>query len=109
MGTHWEIDEGRVDSAQFFEALWTHFPQATTFFAEGTSIARDVKDCYVRHADEGPYLPAAQTLFPRASRFRCFSPSVTSELSSLAQRHAEPELLDHLALLQRPGSVGLMA
>jgi hypothetical protein len=94
MGTHWEIEEGRVDSAHFFDVIWTHFPLATTFYAEGTSIAREVKDCYLRNAEEGPYRPTAETLLPRSARFRCrFSQSLTSELSSLAHRHAEPELL----------------
>src|SRR5262245_57116075 len=99
MDDYWEIEEGRVNSAQFFEALWKHFPDATTFYAEGTSISRDVKDCYLLYADEGPYLPKAQTSFPRSAKFRCrFSHSFASALSALAQRHAEPELLDHMAL-----------
>src|SRR5687767_1156382 len=99
MGKHWEIEEGRVDSARVFEALWRHFPDATTFYAEGSSIARDVMDCYSTHQEEGEYLPGAQTIFPRSARFRCrFSPSLTAALSALAEMHAEPELLDHLAL-----------
>jgi len=101
MGKYWELDEGseRVDSARFFEALWKHFPGATTFYAEGTSIARDVTNCYRQHAEEGKYLPAAQTLFPRSAKFRCrFSAEFASALSGLAQRHAERELLDHLVV-----------
>ena len=99
MEDYWEIEQGRVNSAQFFEALWKHFPEATTFYAEGTSISRDVKDCYLLYADEGPYVAKTQTLFPRPAKFRChFSRSLTAALSALARRHAEPELLDHLAL-----------
>ncbi len=45
MEKYWEIGEGRVDSVRFFEALWRHFPKATTFYAEGTAIARYVKNC----------------------------------------------------------------
>ena len=99
MEKYWEIGEGRVDSVRFFEALWRHFPKATTFYAEGNAIARDVKNCYRVHEEKGEYLPARQTLFPRSDKFRCrFSPSLVAALSALARTHAEPELLDHLAL-----------
>ena len=79
MGNYWEIDEGAVDSARFFEALWRHFPEATTFYAEGCGIARDVKACYSAHQEEGRYLPSAQTIFPRSAKFRCrFSADLTA-------------------------------
>jgi hypothetical protein len=103
MREYWEIDwereKARVDSVQFFKALWTHFPDATTFYAEGNSIAGDVSDCYRVHHEEGDYLPLRQTIFPRSAKFRCrFSSSLTGALSALAGMHAEPELLDHLSL-----------
>jgi hypothetical protein len=99
MGKCWEIEEGRVDSARFFEALWRRFPEATTFYVEGSSVAPDVKDCYQMHREDGEYLPQAQTIFPRSDKFRCrFSIHLVEALSALAERHAEPELLDHLAL-----------
>jgi hypothetical protein len=107
MSGYWEIEEGSVDSARFFEALWRHFPDATTFYAEGCTIARDVKDCYGAHREKGTYLPAAQTVFPRSDKFRCrFSAGLTADLSALAERHAESELLDHLALYK--GSAELL-
>jgi hypothetical protein len=107
MGNYWEIDEGAVDSARFFEALWRHFPEATTFYAEGCGIARDVKACYSAHQEEGRYLPSAQTIFPRSAKFRCrFSADLTAALSSLAETHTESELLHHLALYR--GSVDLL-
>jgi hypothetical protein len=88
-----------VDSARFFEALLRRFPKATTLCVEGGSIARDVEDCYRAHREEGEYLPRAQTMFPRSDKFRCrFWGSIVDALSALADRHAEPELLDHLAL-----------
>jgi hypothetical protein len=81
--------------------------QATTFYAEGSSIARDVRACYRAHHEDGEYLPAAQTIFPSSEKFRCrFSPDLTGALSALAERHAEPELLDHLALYR--GSAELL-
>src|SRR6267378_3236725 len=99
MGAHWEIEEGTVDSARFFEALWRHFPEATTFYAEGCVISPDVEACDRVHQEEGAYLPTAQTIFPRSDKFRCrFSASLTAALAALAKTHAESELLDHLAL-----------
>jgi hypothetical protein len=105
MAKYWELDEGKeqVDSARFFDALWKHFPEATTFYAEGTSIARDVKAFYRLHAEEGKYLPRAQTLFPRSAKFRCrISADFAAALSGLAQGHAEQELLDHLVVYKGP-------
>ena len=99
MGKYWEIKEGKVDSARFFEALWRRFPEATTLYVEGGSIAPDVKDCYRSHREDGDYLPGAQTIFPRSEKFRCrFSANLVDALAALAEQHAEPELLDHLTL-----------
>jgi len=99
MSKYWEIEEGKVDGAGFLQALWRHFPQATTFYVEGTSVSGDVMDFYRLHKEEGDYLPARQTLFPLSRKFRCrFSASFAAGLSALAQKHAETELLDHVAL-----------
>ena len=93
---HWEM-KGRPDSALFFRHLLAAFPAATTLFVEGTSIARDVDDFLRSAAEPGDYLPARQTLWPRPKqyRLRCNGPSLAS-LAGLSERHAEPELLDHL-------------
>jgi hypothetical protein len=50
-------------------------------------------------ADPGDYLPARQTLWPRPKqyRLRCESETLAAR-ADLAERHAEPELLDHLFL-----------
>jgi len=99
MDKYWEIEEGRVDSTRFFETLWRRFPEATTLYVEGNSVTRDVRECYRTHREEGEYLPRAQTIFPRSEKFRCrFSANFVDALTALAKRHAEPELLDHLAL-----------
>lgn len=103
MKEHWDIEEGRVDSATFFRIIPDHFPEATTFFAEGTSIERDVKAVYEKHQEAGEYLPGAQTIWPRSKKYRCaFSPELCSTLSALAKRHAEPELLNHLFVYSGP-------
>lgn len=46
MNDYWDIDEGKVDSSLFFRLLAKYFPNATTFYAEGTSISPDVVDFY---------------------------------------------------------------
>ena len=99
MSRYWEIDQGKVDSTEFFRVLPEYFPGATTFFAEGTSISEDVIECYKAHFEEGDYLPGAQTIFPKSGKYRCkFSKELIEELMSLSERHAEPELLDHLSI-----------
>lgn len=101
MERYWEIEEGKVYSAKFFEALPKYFPEATTFFAEGTSISDDVKECYVSNREDGKHLPGAQTIFPISNKYRCkFSCQLMTRLAALAEIHAELELLDHLALYQ---------
>jgi hypothetical protein len=95
---HWEL-KGRADSALFFWHLWAALPAATTLFVEGTSLTQDVED-FLRSATEpGDYLPDRQTLSPRPKhyRVRCEGPTLAA-LADLAQRHAEPELLDHLSV-----------
>jgi len=94
-----EIEEGAVDSTRFFKALPKFFPEATTFYAEGSSLSDDVRKCYEAHKEDGAYLPQAQTLWPVSEKFRCkFSARFMDQLAELTQNHAEPELLDHLSL-----------
>jgi hypothetical protein len=95
---HWEL-KGRWDSAAFFRKLLAVLPAATTLFVEGTSVAPEV-DAFLRTAAEpGDYLPARQTLWPRPKqyRLRCDGPTLAA-LADLSERHADPELLDHLSV-----------
>lgn len=93
---HWELS-GRVDTVQFFEALTTGFPSATTLFLEGTCIAKDVQEFLHASADAGPYLPARQTIWPRPQQFRLRADEVTlKRMAELAASHAEPEMLGHI-------------
>ena len=97
----WDIDEGITDAERFFAILPTVFPQATIFFAEGTSIAKDVIHCYELFATPGPFLPGRDTFFPRSRVFRCSaSPAFFQALSAVSSRHANPEILDHLSLYE---------
>jgi len=110
---HWELN-GRPDSALFFRRLAEGLPTATTLFVEGTGLARDVDDYLRSAAEPGEYLPKRQTLWPRPKQYRLTFDSPTLEaLAALAERHAEPELLDHLfvyngsaVLLEYPDAFG---
>jgi len=98
----WDIDEGIRDAERFFALLPSMFPTATLFFAEGTSVARDVQQCYERFADPGPFLPGRDTVWPCSQTFRCStSPAFFQALSVLSAQHANPEILDHLSLYER--------
>ena len=83
----------------FFRHLPEALPAATTLFVEGTSLTRDVDDFLCSVAEPGDYFPERQTLWPRPKqyRLRCDGPTLAA-LADLAERHAEPELLDHLCV-----------
>jgi len=99
---HWEL-KGRWDSALFFRHLLEVLPAGTALFIEGTCIARDVGDFLRSTSEPGAYLPMRQTLWPRAQQYRLrFDGPTLAALADLAERHAEPELLDHLFVYDGP-------
>ena len=101
LGPCWELEERRVDSTTFLQLLAPTFPEATTAFFEGSSIAPNIVTIFERHADPGPYLPKPQTIWSTGVilRFRCnFTPAICEALASASLHHAEPELFDHLFL-----------
>ncbi len=101
MNEYWDIDEGFVEFATFFELAHKYFNGATTIFIEGTSIEKDVIECYQKHTEQGEYLPKKQTIWPRSKCFRCkFSKQLINDLSKLSLNHADPELLDHLSIYE---------
>jgi hypothetical protein len=94
---YWVIEEGRVDPAVFFHQLAAHFPQMTTLFFEGTSIAPAVGATLAAHIDSGPHLPGRQTVHPVSATFRCkASASLFAKLEALSTQHAVPEIADHV-------------
>jgi hypothetical protein len=96
---HWELRGNGVDPADMFRALRSLVPQATTLFLEGTSIAADVEAFVRLHQEAGPYVPARQTIWPETQQFRLpATVPVLDGLAELAERHAQPELADHLFL-----------
>ena len=106
--THWEIEQGRVDSVAFLRSLPHHFPDANVLFVEGTSVTPDVARCYRSRALRGYYHPGRQTIAPRSEIWKCgITPAFLEELSVLAERHAGPELADHLFLYRIPGPHGV--
>jgi hypothetical protein len=101
LGPCWELEERTVDSTTFLQSLASTFPEATTAYFEGSSIAADIVQIFERHTDPGPYLPEPQTLWSTGTilRFRCvFTPALCEALASASLHHAEPELFDHLFL-----------
>jgi hypothetical protein len=100
--SYWALEETRISPSVFFRELPHHLPEATSLYIEGFSIAEDVKQVLLNHAQAGPYLPGSEshvriTGAPGTNYFRCeFSPSLLSELERLSELHAEPEICDHL-------------
>jgi hypothetical protein len=94
-GPRWEL-WGKVDSSRFFKSLSSTFPTATTLFLEGTP-SPDIDDFLRSAAEPGPYLPDRQTAWPKGNLYRLrFDASTLTALAELAERHAEPEVCDHL-------------
>jgi hypothetical protein len=52
---------------------------------------------YASVAEAGDYLPDRQTIWPNPLRYRLpFNDSTLIALAGFAERHAEPELVDHV-------------
>lgn len=98
---HWQVI-GVRDSTEFFRALDSLVPEATTLVLEGSSVAKDVR------AALRPHLEAEYTIVPagkgwpdwrHALRLR-YSRELLTLLAALSERHAEPELCDHLHIFR---------
>jgi hypothetical protein len=101
LGPCWELEDRRVDSTTFLQVLASTFPEATTAFFEGSSIAPSIVTIFERHTDPGPYLPKPQILWSTGTilQFRCrFTATLCEALAGASLHHAEPELFDHLFL-----------
>lgn len=110
MGPCWELEERRVDSAEFLGLLSATFPEVSHAFFEGTLIAPDVIEIFRRFASSGPYRPQPQTLWSfsisfggirhdQVSQFSCkFSGALCEALANAALCHAAPELFEHIFL-----------
>ena len=95
----WDVSEGIRDPERFFALVPSLFPEAMHLFVEGSSIAPDVRACYARFEEPGPYLPGRQTFWPSSKLYRLkATPELFQSLSTLASRHAYAEILHHLGL-----------
>lgn len=99
----WAIEEKQFDSTTFFRGLAEFFPEATTLFVEGASIAKDVLKVLSDHKQGGEYWHnrgTIKTLFGDSNHlYRCeFSNAIVDKLEYLSQAHAAPEICDHLSL-----------
>ena len=98
-GPCWELENRKIDSTIFLKTIASSFPEATTAFFEGSSIASAVVNVFEQHVDPGPDLPKPQTNWStgRIQRFRCdFTADLWEALARTSLHHAEPELFDHL-------------
>jgi hypothetical protein len=81
----------------FFRHLAALLPNATTLYAEGTSIAPGIDALLSSHAELTAYQAPRGTNWPRAITMRVrLSAAVLADLADLAGEHAEPEICDHL-------------
>jgi hypothetical protein len=60
----WDIDEGIEDPVPFFRLASELLPHATHFCAEGTRVAREVHEVYLRHAAPERNPAPRNILFP---------------------------------------------
>jgi hypothetical protein len=95
----WTVEEGITDPSRFLPLLPSAFPDATLLCVEGGSIAPDVMAVYKAHRSRESNPSRRNTLFPPSHRIACtFSGELLGSLVQLAEAHANPELLDHMAV-----------
>jgi hypothetical protein len=94
----WEVPKGkRIDSTAFFRGLASAMPTGAILCLEGTSIAKEVKALLEAHKVEEICKVHLGTSWPRPAVYHvpCAEP-VLSTLAELTEKHAEPEICDHL-------------
>jgi hypothetical protein len=93
----WEIGKGKKNCRLFFRELPKLFPTGTTLCIEGTSIAHDIKSFLETHRVTEITKVRLGTLWPRPSVYHVPCEEQTlSGLIELSERHAEPEICDHI-------------
>lgn len=99
--SHWQII-GVRDSTEFFRALDSLVPEATTLVLEGSSVAEEVRAAVQPHLEVEYTIVPAGNGWPdwrHALRLR-YSRELLTLLAALSERHAEPELWDHLHIFR---------
>lgn len=87
------------DLYALLQAIDEVVPTDTVLYVEGTSIAPEIKSFFAAHSIAGSMQLPLATMFPRPETFHvALDPGVLTALRTLADAHAEPEILDHLAV-----------
>jgi hypothetical protein len=91
---------GRVDDFYaLLRAIDEALPRDATLYLEGTSIAPEVKDFLASRPAPDVHGVAPGTLYPKPEAYHLPLKDLNlAELRSIAERHAEPEVADHLAV-----------
>ena len=97
MSACWEVAKGRKDCQICFRELPKLFPQRATLCIEGTSIANEVKSYLDSHRVKQITKVQLGTLWPRPTVYHVPCDEQTlSGIMELAEKHAEPEICDHI-------------
>jgi len=81
------------------KAIDLAMPKEATLYVEGTSIAPEVRDYLGRRQGPAPRRVEPGTLWPKPQVFHLpLEGRKLEELRDLAERHAEPEICDHLVV-----------
>jgi hypothetical protein len=96
------FNAGRVDDhVAILRAVGKAMPRPATVFIEGDSISEEVREFLRTHAVEAKRDDLSGTTWPRSQKFHVSLTDAFAEgLASLAERHAGPEICDHLVVYQ---------
>ena len=90
-------------------AINESFPEDATLYIEGTSLAPDLQAFLETHETGARTAFVRETISPLSRQYHLpLSGSNLVELRAIAERHAEPEICDHLAVY-RNGEILLTA
>jgi hypothetical protein len=95
---HWRVED--MDFSRFFGALPRVVPEGSMLYIENTQFARDVNDYLVPRAVQAPqHAVKAGTIWPKPRFFHVpVTRPVMHGLAELAERHAAPEVADHMVV-----------
>ncbi len=101
---HWRIVGVHVFSS-FFRELPNLVPAGTILYIENTGFWADVAQYLGGHAVAQPERKIERgTILPRPKYFHVpITAAVMSGLAEIAERHAEPEVADHMVAYHEPG------
>ncbi|MBI4342345.1 MAG: hypothetical protein HY599_03140 [Candidatus Omnitrophica bacterium] len=85
------------DFPAFLRCLAHLFPEGSVLYLEGTSIGKEVQEFLKARAPEKVTRVELGTIWPRPQTFHMLLTAENiTELAALAEKHALPELCDHL-------------